>query len=58
VKRFGGKITASPIRDDNGKIIYCLEIGKDITKQKKIQEELNINVRRWLIAEQLASLGI
>jgi len=32
--------TASPIRDARGKIVSCLEIGRDITKRKQVEEAL------------------
>ncbi len=32
--------TASPIRDANGKIVSCLEIGVDITERKKAEQAL------------------
>ena len=39
--------TASPIRDDNGKIIYCLEVGKDVTKRIQAQEAIRESEERF-----------
>jgi PAS domain S-box-containing protein len=32
--------TANPIRDADGKIISCLEVGRDITKRKEVDKKL------------------
>lgn len=39
--------TASPIRDDNGKMIYCLEVGKDVTEQIKAHDAIRESEERF-----------
>jgi PAS domain S-box-containing protein len=37
-------ITSSPIRDENGKIIACIELAKNVTNQMKLQGKLQEKV--------------
>jgi PAS domain S-box-containing protein len=47
----------TPVRDRQGNTVGLLGIFWDITKQKKIEEELNIYREKMVRAERLASLG-
>ena len=49
--------TANPIRDAGGRIVSCLEIGKDITERKKAEEELSKTQAQLSSAVQIAHLG-
>ena len=42
--------TANPIRDAGGRVVSCLEVAKNITDRKKMQEQL-------ILTERLASIG-
>lgn len=50
--------TASPIRDANGKIVSCLEIGVDITERKKAEERLRDEAARHHILIDQSRDGI
>jgi PAS domain S-box-containing protein len=52
--------TASPVRDAKGKIVYCLEITRNITKRKQVEEELQAekNKLQSLISAMEFSLTI
>jgi PAS domain S-box-containing protein len=39
--------TASPIRNSEGEIVSCLEIARNITQQKKMEQELKDNEERF-----------
>ena len=47
----------TPVRDERGDIIGILGIFWDITRQKQIEEELDLYHEKMTRAEQLASLG-
>ncbi len=49
--------TASPIRDDTGKMIYCLEVGKDVTERMKAHEEIRQSEERFRSIVENAGLG-
>jgi len=47
------EITANPIRDAEGKVVSCIEIGKDITERKRMEKELaDEATRRRILVEQ------
>ena len=50
--------TASPIRDAEGKIVSCLEIGVDITQHKQAEEKLRDEATRHRILIDESSDGI
>jgi PAS domain S-box-containing protein len=54
-RRINVSLTISPIRDDAGLIIGASKIARDITEQKRIEEQLREDVR---IIETLHHIGI
>jgi PAS domain S-box-containing protein len=50
--------TASPIKDAAGRIISCLEIGKDITERKKAQEAIFESEEKYRTLVESAGEGI
>jgi PAS domain S-box-containing protein len=39
------EITAIPMKDDEGKIVSCLEVSRDITERKQTEEELRLRAQ-------------
>jgi PAS domain S-box-containing protein len=40
-------ITTSPILDEKGELIQCVHIAKDITEQKKAEQEISASLKRY-----------
>jgi signal transduction histidine kinase len=49
--------TANPIRDAQGNIVSCLEIGKNITERKQAEEREKELQRELYLSSRLASIG-
>jgi two-component system NtrC family sensor kinase len=49
--------TANPIRDASGKIVSCLEIGRNITERKRAAEREKEMQRELLLSSRLAAIG-
>jgi PAS domain S-box-containing protein len=49
--------TASPIRDTQGNIVACLEIGKSITERKQAEEREKELQKELHLSSRLASIG-
>lgn len=45
------------IRDDNGTPVGIQGVVRDITKRKRIEERLRLNIRRWKQAQTIAQIG-
>ena len=50
--------TATPIRDDSGKMIHCLEVGKDVTERMKAQDAQRQSEERFRNIVENAGLGM
>jgi PAS domain S-box-containing protein len=49
--------TANPIKDASGKIVSCLEIGRDVTERKRAAEREKELQKELLLSSRLASIG-
>ena len=49
--------TANPIKDASGKIVSCLEIGRNITERKRAAEREKEMQRELLLSSRLAAIG-
>ncbi len=54
------ELTANPIRDAGGRIVSCLEIGRDVTERKKQEQALadELTRRRLLVDQSLDGIVV
>jgi PAS domain S-box-containing protein len=49
---------SQPIYDDNGRVIECQGVGRDITDQRRAEEELKQSEERWRLVFDNSAVGI
>jgi len=49
---------SQPIYDDNGRVVECQGVGRDITEQRRAEDELKQSEERWRLVFDNSAVGI